>query len=73
MKQRPDEVLNECVFDKTIEYDMATVSVNVAEEAIRRYAKQEIDHIEEENKALKDVLKQAIALINTADKILNND
>lgn len=37
--KRVDEVLDECIFDRTIEHDMATVSINVAEEAMRRYAK----------------------------------
>ena len=36
--ERVDQVLNECVFDETIKKDRATVTVNVAEEAMRRYA-----------------------------------
>ena len=32
------EILNECVFDKSIPHDYATVSVAQAEEAMRRYA-----------------------------------
>ncbi len=38
--KRPDEILNECVFDNTIKKDTATVTVEVAIEAMKRYSSE---------------------------------
>ena len=53
------QILNECVFDKSIEQDIATVTVNVAEEAMRRYAKATNDSKPLDENKLKDLLLYA--------------